>query len=255
AAVREEAKKIAAFWLRDMGVDGFRLDAIPYLVEEGTCLMGCPGTHAFLHEYAAYVSSIAPEAYTVGEAWGNIDSVLPYYPDQLTSYFGFELADSLIAAVRRGSVGGMLSGYLRLQDTLPGYRWSPFLSNHDGTRTMTLLGGDMARAKIAATLLLTLPGLPFVYYGEEIGMSGDKPDPGLRTAMEWNGGHGSGFTTGKPWEALQPDAQAINVAGENADSSSLLNLYRQLIYLRSSNEALATGRLVPLTSGSSQVIA
>ena len=254
-AVREEAKKIAAFWLRDMGADGFRLDAIPYLVEDGACLMGCPGTHAFLHEYAAYISSIAPAAYTVGEAWGNIDAVLPYYPDQLTSYFGFELADSLVAAVRRGSIGGMLSGYLRLQDTLPGYRWSPFLSNHDGTRVMTLLGGDMARAKIAATLLLTLPGLPFVYYGEEIGMSGDKPDPRLRTPMQWSAGHAAGFTTGTPWETLQPDTQAINVATEDADPSSLLNLYRRLISLRRSNDALATGRLVPLTAGSTEVIA
>jgi glycosidase len=254
-AVREEAKKIAAFWLRDMGADGFRLDAIPYLVEEGDCLMGCPGTHSFLHEYAAYISSIAPEAYTVGEAWGNIDAVLPYYPDQLTSYFGFELADSLVAAVRRGSIGGMLSGYLRLQDTLPGYRWSPFLSNHDGTRVMTLLGGDMARAKIAATLLLTLPGLPFVYYGEEIGMAGDKPDPRLRTPMQWNAGHAAGFTTGTPWERLQPDTQAINVAAEDADPNSLLNLYRRLIRLRSSNVAMATGRLVPLTAGRPDVIA
>ena len=253
--VREEAKKIAAFWLRDMGADGFRLDAIPYLVEDGACLMGCPGTHAFLHEYAAYISSIAPAAYTVGEAWGNIDAVLPYYPDQLTSYFGFELADSLVAAVRRGSIGGMLSGYLRLQDTLPAYRWSPFLSNHDGTRVMTLLGGDMARAKIAATLLLTLPGLPFVYYGEEIGMSGDKPDPRLRTPMQWSAGHAAGFTSGRPWEALQPDTQAINVATESADPSSLLNLYRRLINLRRSNDALATGTLVPLTSGGREVVA
>lgn len=254
-AVREEAKKIAAFWLRDMGADGFRLDAIPYLVEDGACLMGCPGTHAFLHEYAAYISSIAPAAYTVGEAWGNIDAVLPYYPDQLTSYFGFELADSLVAAVRRGSTGGMLAGYLRLQDTLPGYRWSPFLSNHDGTRVMTLLGGDIARAKVAATLLLTLPGLPFVYYGEEIGMSGDKPDPRLRTPMQWTDGHAGGFTTGTPWEALQPDTQAINVATEGADPSSLLNLYRRLIRLRSSNEAVATGRLVPLIAGRTDVVA
>jgi glycosidase len=255
AAVRQEAKKIASFWLRDMGVDGFRLDAVPYLVEEGACLMGCPGTHAFLHEYAAYISSIAPAAYTVGEAWGNIDSVLPYYPDQLTSYFGFELADSLIAAVRRGSAGGMLAGYLRLQDTLPAYRWSPFLSNHDGTRTMTLLGGDVARAKVAATLMLTLPGMPFVYYGEEIGMSGDKPDPRLRTPMQWNTGHAAGFTTATPWEPLQPDAQAINVAREDGDPSSLLNLYRRLIRLRRSNEALATGRLVPLTADSAEVVA
>lgn len=254
-AVREEAKKIATFWLREMGVDGFRLDAIPYLVEDGACLMGCAGTHAFLREYAEHIRGIEPSAYTVGEAWGSIAAVLPYYPDQLTSYFAFELSDSLLAAVRRGSVGGLLAGYLRLQDTLPAYRWSPFLSNHDGTRSMTALGGDVARAKAVATLLLTLPGLPFVYYGEEIGMTGDKPDPRLRTPMQWSPGHAAGFSTGTPWERLQPDSQAINVETERADTGSLLNLYRRLIHLRRANEALATGMLVPLSAGSPQVAA
>ena len=128
-AVRDEAKKIATFWLRDMSVDGFRLDAVPYLVEQGDCVTGCPGTHAFLHEYAAHIDSVKPGAYTVGEAWGNIDQMMPYYPDQLTSYFGFELADSLLSAVRTGSAAGLLTGFLRLQDTLPAYRWAPFLSN------------------------------------------------------------------------------------------------------------------------------
>ena len=211
-AVREETKRIATFWLRDMGVDGFRLDAVPYLVEQGTCLIGCPGTHRFLHEWAAHVDSVKPGAWTVGEAWGNIDAQLPYYPDQLTSYFTFEIADSLLAAVRRGAAGGMLAGYLRLQDTLPPWRWSPFLSNHDGTRTMTALGGDAARARLAATLLLTLPGTPFVYYGEEIGMTGDKPDPRLRTPMQWSAGRGLGFTTGTPWEQAQGDSAATTVA-------------------------------------------
>src|SRR5438445_7331916 len=121
-AVRDEAKKIATFWLQNMGVDGFRLDAVPYLVEEGNCLMGCPGTHAFLHEYAAHIRSVKPDAYTVGEAWGNIDKMMPYYPDQLTSYFGFELADSLLSVVRTGSAAGLLPGFLRRQDTLPSYR-------------------------------------------------------------------------------------------------------------------------------------
>lgn len=248
AAVREEAKKVATFWLREMGVDGFRLDAIPYLTEEGTCLAGCPGTHAFLREYAAHIRSVSPEAYTVGEAWGNISAVLPYYPDQLTSSFAFELTDSLISAVKTGSAAGMLSGYLRLQDTLPDYRWSPFLSNHDGTRTMTMLGGDVSKAKLAATLLLTLPGLPFVYYGEEIGMTGDKPDERLRTPMQWSPGRGTGFTAGTPWQAAQPDSDATTVTAQEQDPGSLLNLYRRLIHLRKANHALATGTLVPLTS-------
>jgi alpha-amylase len=254
-AVREEAEKIATFWLRDMDVDGFRLDAIPYLLEDGDCLTGCAGTHAFLREYAAHLRQVKPDAYTVGEAWGDIGSVLPYYPDQLTSYFGFELADSLLAAVRRGSAAGLLPGFLRLQDTLPAYRWSPFLSNHDRTRVMTALGGDVARAKLAATLLLTLPGLPFVYYGEEIGMTGDKPDPRLRTPMQWAPRSGVGFTSGTPWESPQPDSLTTNVATQDRDSSSLLNLYRRLIHLRRRNAALATGRLVPLTATSPAVAA
>jgi glycosidase len=252
-AVREEAKQIATFWLSEMGIDGFRLDAVPYLLEEGTCLMGCTGTHAFLHEYAAHVARMKPDAYTIGEAWGSIAAMLPYYPDQLTSYFGFELADSLLSAVRTGSAAGLLTGYLRLQDTLPPYRWSPFLTNHDQTRTMTVLGGDVARAKLAATLLLTLPGLPFVYYGEEIGMTGDKPDPRLRTPMQWAPRRGVGFTSGTAWESPQPDSLTVTVVAQDADPGSLLNRYRKLIHLRKENEALATGRLVPLAATSPQV--
>jgi glycosidase len=198
---------------------------------------------------------VKPGAYTVGEAWGSIDQVLPYYPDQLTSYFGFELADSLLSGVRSGSAAGLLSGFLRLQDTLPAYRWSPFLSNHDGTRTLTALKGDVARARLAATLLLTLPGTPFLYYGEEIGMTGDKPDPRLRTPMQWSAGPGLGFTSGKAWESAQPDSLTTTVAAQDADSSSLLNLYRRLIHLRSQNEALSSGKLVPLATPNAHVVA
>jgi len=254
-AVREEANKIATFWLREMGVDGFRLDAVPYVVEEGTCLAGCPGTHALLREYAAHLRGVKPDAYTVGEVWANIATMLPYYPYQLTAYFAFELSDSLLSAVRTGSATGLLTGFLRLQDTLPAYRWSPFLTNHDQTRTLTVLGGDVARAKLAATLLLTLPGLPFIYYGEEIGMTGDKPDPRLRTPMQWSPRPGVGFTTGKAWESPQPDSLTTNVAAEDADPGSLLNLYRRLIHLRRENEALATGKLVPLSASNPQVAA
>ena len=254
-AVREEAKKVATFWLREMGVDGFRLDAVPYLTEEGSCLKDCAGTHAFLREYATHLDTIAPGAYTVGEVWDSLGRIIPYYPDQLTSYFAFDLADSLISAVNRGSAAGLLGGYLRYQDTQPAYRWSPFLSNHDGTRSMTRLGGDWAAAKLAATLLLTLPGLSFVYYGEEIGMTGNKPDERLRTPMQWSAGAGVGFTSGTPWEPAQPDAARSNVAAQQGDPGSLLNLYRRLIHLRRDNAALAGGRLVPLTSSSPSVTA
>src|SRR5207237_1034031 len=116
-----------------------------------------PGTHAFLREYASYIRSIAPAAFTVGEVSDSLGAMLPYYPDQLDSYFGFGLADAIINAVRTGSAKTLFSGYMRLQQALPPDRWSPFLRNHDQTRTLTELGGDVRRAKVAATLLLTLP--------------------------------------------------------------------------------------------------
>ena len=253
--VREEAKKIARFWLDSMGVDGFRLDAVPYLVEQGTQLAGTPGTHAFLREYEDYVRRIAPRAFTVGEVWDSVGAVAAYYPDQLDSYFTFELSDALIDAVRTGTSTKLLDGYLRMQRLQPADRWSPFLRNHDQTRTMTALGGDVARAKLAATLLLTLPGLPFVYYGEEIGMTGDKPDPRIRTPMQWRRGPAAGFTTALPWEPLQPDSMTANVEVEERDSSSLLTLYRKLIHLRASNDALAAGELVPIRASNDAVAA
>jgi len=86
-------------------------------------------------------------------------------------------------------------------------------------------------------------------------MTGDKPDPQLRTPMQWSASPGVGFTSGTPWESPQPDSLVVNVAREDAEPGSLLNLYRRLIHLRRQNGALAAGRLVPLTGGSAGVAA
>jgi glycosidase len=254
-AVREEAMRVATFWLQDIGVDGFRLDAVPYLLEEGDRLAHTPGTHAFLREFAAHVRRVAPGAFTIGEVWDSVGSMLPYYPDQLDAYFAFELSDAMLAAVRTGTASRLLAGFMRLQDALPAGRWAPFLRNHDQTRTLTALGGDVARAKLAATLLLTLPGLPFVYYGEEIGMTGDKPDERLRTPMQWSCGPAGGFTRGTPWESRQPDSLTTNVEAERSDPGSLLTLYRRLIHLRAKTPALGAGALVPLATSHDAVAA
>lgn len=254
-AVREEAKRIATFWLREMGADGFRLDAIPYLVEEGNNGMGTAGTHQLLREYAAHVRSVAPGAYTIGEVYDSTGAMLPYYPDQLDAHFAFDASDAILATVREGSAARLLPPFLRLQQALPAERWSPFLRNHDQPRTMTVLQGDVARAKVAATLLLTLPGLPYVYYGEEIGMSADKPDPRLRTPMHWTRGRAVGFTTGVPWEPLRPDSLTANVEAQEQDPGSLLNLHRRLIHLRAASSALGSGVLLPLTASSGAVAA
>jgi glycosidase len=97
--------------------------------------------------------------------------------------------------------------------------------------------------------------MPFVYYGEEIGMTGDKPDPRLRTPMHWTGGPAAGFTTGVPWAPLQPDSLTANVEAHEGDSTSLLAVYRKLIHLRAAHPALGTGELVPLTASHDAVAA
>jgi alpha-amylase len=254
-AVREEAKKVARFWLEEMGADGFRLDAIPFLVEDGGRVQHAPGTHAYLREYAAFVRGVSPKSFTIGEVWDSTGAMLPYYPDQLDAHFAFEASDAILGAVRSGSAAKLFAPYLRLQAALPPERWSPFLRNHDQTRTLTELGGDVARARMAATLLLTLPGLPFVYYGEEIGMTGNKPDERLRTPMHWSREAGIGFTKGTVWQKLHPDSLIANVEAQDANPRSLLNVYRRLIHLRAENSALGSGELVPLAASTDAVAA
>jgi glycosidase len=254
-AVLEESKRVARYWLDSMGVDGFRLDAIRHLIEVGDQNSNTPGTHAVLRDFSQYVRNIAPQSYTIGEVWDNTDAILTYYPDQLDAYFAFPISEALMDAVRTGKSGGLIPTVLQFQRAQPAYRWAPFQRNHDQTRTMTALGNDVAAAKLAATILLTLPGVPFVYYGEEIGMTGDKPDERLRTPMHWARGPAAGFTSGKPWETLQPDSLTANVAAQDRAANSLLNLYRQLMHLRATNPALKSGELVPVATGNESVLA
>ena len=253
-AVLEEMKRVARFWLDSMHVDGFRLDAVRHLVEAGNEVSNTPGTHAVLRDFGQYVRRIAPQSYTIGEVWDNTDVILTYYPDQLDAYFAFPISEALIETVRTGKAGGFLPTVLQFQRAEPAWRWAPFQRNHDQTRTMTALGNDTAGAKIAATILLTLPGVPFIYYGEEIGMTGDKPDERLRTPMQWTG-TSAGFTSGTPWEAGQVDSLTTNVARESRASGSLLSFYRRLLRERLKSSALRNGELVPVPTDNDAILA
>jgi glycosidase len=97
---------------------------------------------------------------------------------------------------------------------------------------MSQLGGSLERAKQAATVLLTSPGVPFIYYGEEIGMNGKKPDERIRTPMQWSAEANAGFSTSPPWESLQSDYTQINVSAESVDPASLWSHDRSLVQLR-----------------------
>jgi glycosidase len=249
-AVREEMKKASSFWLDEMGADGLRLDAVRHLMEDGEGLStNVPRTHDMLREYGAYLREAHPGSFTVGEVFDGNEALMAYYPDQLDAYFAFGVSDAILAAVQSGSSTGLFDAVLEFQEAVPNDGWAPFLRNHDQTRTLTWLDGDLERAKLAGSLLLTFPGVPFVYYGEELGMTGDKPDPRIRTPMHWKIGRAAGFTEGTPWEPLQPDSLTANVEAMEGDPASPLNLYRELIHLRSAHPALGAGELVALDAG------
>jgi glycosidase len=129
------------------------------------------------------------------------------------------------------------------------------LTNHDQNRAISLFKGEVGKAKVAATLLLTSPGTPFIYYGEEVGMQGQKPDEDIRLPMQWTAGTNAGFTTRTPWRAPADDYQQVNVAAQDGDPRSLLNHYRSLIQIRNENPALRGGGLALVETGNSGVYA
>jgi glycosidase len=247
-AVRAEAKRIAASWLA-RGVDGFRLDAIRHLVETGPGAgqSGSPENHVFLRELAAAVRAVSSEAVLVGEVWSSTDDIAAYYGtggDELQLLFDFPLADAIVDGVLGGSADGIAAALGEVLRTYPaGAVGSPFLSNHDQTRVATRLGNDAARLGLAAAILLTLPGAPFLWQGEEIGMQNGpgREDEWKRTPMAWDGTAGGGFTTGEPWMPFAPGKETANVAAETADPASLLSRYRGLLRARKGSAALARG--------------
>jgi alpha-amylase len=241
-AVMQEMLRVTRHWLTTMHADGLRFDAIPYLVEDGNVLMHSRGTHDVLRRFGSAIRQVAPQSFTVGEE-SDMQALPSYYPDQLDSYFEFGVAAGTLETARTGDAAAFLREIARA-NALPAGRWAPFLSNHDQTRVMTALRGDTAKARVAASAMLMLPGTPFVYYGEEIGMIGDKPDEQIRTPMQWSDSENAGFTAGKPWEAPHADWRTTNVARQDSSSSSLLNHYRSLIHLRNEHPALSHGRMV-----------
>jgi glycosidase len=249
-ALMQEMLKVTRYWLTEMHADGFRFDAIPYLVEEDGRIQHTRGTHRVLRDFGNVIRETSPSSFTIGEMSDEDPRILAtYYPDQLDAYFAFGVAFATVDAARTGKATGFIKAVADANRLLPPGRWSPFLTNHDHVRVMSQLGGDVARERVAAGAMLMLPGMPFVYYGEEIGMLGTKPDETIRNPMQWSAAPNGGFTTGSPWEALQPDWRTKNVALQDDDSTSLLNHYRQLIRLRNSQEALRSGSLTMLTTG------
>ncbi|OKP66163.1 alpha-amylase [Paenibacillus sp. P3E] len=261
--VRSEMKDIGTFWLKQ-GVDGFRLDAAKHIYEDLLSDKSAATTAknvAWWQEFRQSMSKVNPEAYIVGEVWENSAvSVGAYLDHAFNSGFNFGLAESLINSAKTEKDSGVaftLERTYKLYSQLSGNAFTDatFLTNHDQNRVMSQLQNQPQHAKMAASMLLTLPGNPFIYYGEEIGMLGVKPDEGIREPMRWTAGQpANGQTTWEPG-SNNDDKSGVNVASQLNSSDSLLERYRQLISIRGEIPALRDGDIRDYPSGNAGVMA
>lgn len=246
-AVQDSMLTIADFWLEEVGVDGFRLDAIKHLFENGDQQEHQPETLVFLETLYNRIKQANSEAFAVGEVWSSSHDILPYVTnDRLDYCFDFDLAGGLLSSAGFGTFEPVAFEMQKAYDIYPHLQYGVFAANHDQNRIMSTLGEDPERAKLVASMYLMLPGIPYMYYGEEIGMTGTKPDPNIRTPMQWTDGAQAGFTTGTPWIPIPATHSTYNVVTQSASETSILNRYRKLIQLRNREPALQSGHYEPI---------
>ena len=297
-AVREEMWDVMKFWL-DMGVDGFRLDAVPYLIErEGTSCENLPETHIVIKELRAKLDNEYPGRMLLAEA--------NQWPADLRPYFG--TGDEFHMAFHFPLMPRMFMG-LKLEDRKPiteimaqtpeipaSCQWALFLRNHDELtlemvtdmerdymydsyardktmrlnlgirrRLAPLLEHDRRRIELMNGMLMSLPGTPIIYYGDEIGMGdnvnlGDRN--GVRTPMQWNGSWNGGFSNADPESLYSPliqnpvyGYQVVNVLSQKRSEHSLLSWMQHMIRLRRSTPLFGSGSIEFLYPKNHRVLA
>jgi alpha-amylase len=227
APAKDSIFAAARYWLQDVGVDGFRLDAVLYLDEDGNTLSNTSGTFQLLQEFKAETASANPKSFLVGEAWTQSSIVRNYVSNNRLDYaFEFDLAGAMLNAVNTRSAGGLASHLNTITALYSPGKWGSFLTNHDQDRVYDVLGGDTLKLKTASQLLLTVPGVPYLYYGEEIGSSGTKPDPNIRRKIDWD-----------------------VVAAQRTDDTSLWSTYRDMISIRHKDTFYREGDYTAHSSG------
>ena len=254
-SLTDEVYDITRDWLSDLGADGFRLDAIRHLIEDGDRQDGTRATHDWLERFYAHVKRVKPDALTVGEIWADSDEVSRYVGGQMDLAFEFGLAYAIVDAVRDARPERLVEQLALIERLYPLGMYATFLRNHDLPRTMHELGGSVSKAKLAAAIQFALPGVPFIYYGEEIGMSATKPDPDLRAPMHWSGAAHAGFSAAEPWQPIGPDADTANVADQIDRPESMLSWYRALIRFRQREPHLVDSPVAVVPSSRSGVLA
>jgi alpha-glucosidase len=281
-SVRAAMLDVLRFWL-DRGVDGFRVDVLWHLIKDAQFrdnppnpdfrpgdppherqIMLYSADRPEIHELVAELRRVVDEyddRVLIGEIYLPIERLVAYYGADLKGAhlpFNFQLLET------RWNARGIAALIDQYEAAVPRGAWPNWvLGNHDRPRIATRVG--MAQARVAAMLLLTLRGMPTLYYGDELGMRNvpiapeqvrdpyEKNVPGIgvgrdpcRTPMQWDSSPSAGFTSGEPWLPVADDYPVVNVQSERADPTSILSLYRALLALRRAEQALSIGRYEPV---------
>ncbi len=256
ADVREAMFDAARYWL-ELGIDGFRVDAPRYLFEESNG--NTPDTQADMDwqtDFTQFVKSVKPDATVVSEIWTSTETVAKYFQNGTGQDMGFnfDLGKAIREAANRANSSAVQQVLTRVANSYPKEAIDAiFTSNHDLER-MKFFGAGRYRS--AATMLLTLPGTPFIYYGEEIGMpnAASSRDEAKRTPMRWDNLAFGGFSSVQPWQLFSSTEENMNVTSQQK-TGSLWTLYKNLIRIRQANSALRVGGYEPLETGNDRVFA
>ncbi len=297
-AVYDELLRVLQFWL-DMGVDALRLDAIPYLVErEGTSCENVPETHAVIKRIRADVDASYGNRMLLAEANQMPNEVRAYFGegDECHMAFHFPLMPRLFMALRTENRQPLVDVMAQTPPIPDNCQWALFLRNHDELtlemvtdderdymylaysadprmrvnvgirrRLAPLLENNRRRIELLNSILLSFPGTPIIYYGDEIGMGdniylGDRH--GVRTPMQWSADRNGGFSRANPSRLSSPvimdpayGYEVVNVETQNDDPSSLLNWMRQMIKLRSLFKVFGRGTMQLLEPSNPKILA
>ncbi|MEM5311202.1 maltose alpha-D-glucosyltransferase [Paraburkholderia sp. JHI869] len=297
-AVLREVLQVMRFWL-DMGIDGLRLDAVPYLVErEGTNNENLPETHGILKRIRAAIDEHYPNRMLLAEANQWPEDVQEYFgnEDECHMAFHFPLMPRLYMAIASEDRFPILDIMKQTPDLLPTCQWAIFLRNHDELtlemvtdserdylwntyasdrrarlnlgirrRLAPLMERDRRRIELINSLLLSMPGTPVIYYGDELGMGdnihlGDRD--GVRTPMQWSSDRNGGFSRADPEQLVLPPLMgslygydAINVEAQSRDPHSLLNWTRRMLATRRAKQAFGRGTIRFLRPANRKILA
>ena len=290
--------RVMRFWF-DMGVDGFRLDAIPYLIErDGTSNENLPETHAVIRQIRAQVDAHYQNRLLLAEANQWPEDVREYFGDgdECHMAYHFPLMPRIYMAIAQEDRHPVVEIMQQTPEIPENAQWAIVLRNHDELtlemvtskerdymyrmyaadprarinlgirrRLAPLMENDRERIKLMNSLLLSMPGSPIIYYGDEIGMGdniflGDRN--GVRTPMQWSPDRNAGFSRADPQRLFLPPImdpvygyEAVNVEAQTRDPSSLLNWMRRMLAVRKSSKAFGRGRLAFLHPGNRKILA